>query len=164
MPVSHDALAYRKAETFSRTDALRGKERLKDEQKNFPRTALPGKAFHQRKAAILPLPGCKPYPHPSGPQRCRIAKDAARCTIAASVPDKFRIFPKFLKNCEASDNLIIALKRHFTDNQHVTIISHNRKNLYFLRKCLEINGSMFRTWARISHNPIHGPFVLFRAR
>ena len=30
MPVSHDALAYRKAETFSRTDALRGEERFKD--------------------------------------------------------------------------------------------------------------------------------------
>ena len=33
MPVSHDALAYRKAETFSRTDALRGEERLKDVRK-----------------------------------------------------------------------------------------------------------------------------------
>ena len=30
MPVSYDALAYRKAETFSRTDALCGEERLKD--------------------------------------------------------------------------------------------------------------------------------------
>ena len=29
MPVSHDALAYCKAETFSRTDALCGEERLK---------------------------------------------------------------------------------------------------------------------------------------
>src|SRR4029077_6020768 len=33
MPVSYDALAYRKAETFSRTDALRGEERLKDVRK-----------------------------------------------------------------------------------------------------------------------------------
>src|SRR4029077_16539094 len=33
MPVSHDALAYREAETFSRTDALCGEERLKDVRK-----------------------------------------------------------------------------------------------------------------------------------
>ena len=33
MPVSHDALAYRQAETFSRTDALCGEERLKDVRK-----------------------------------------------------------------------------------------------------------------------------------
>src|SRR6476659_4980109 len=30
VPLSDDALAYRKAETFPRTDALRGEERLKD--------------------------------------------------------------------------------------------------------------------------------------
>ena len=33
MPVSHDALTYREAETFSRTDALCGEERLKDVRK-----------------------------------------------------------------------------------------------------------------------------------
>jgi hypothetical protein len=33
VPVSHDALAYRQAETFCRTDALCGDERLKDVRK-----------------------------------------------------------------------------------------------------------------------------------
>ena len=35
VPVSDAALAYRKAETFSQTDALRGEERLKDVRKTL---------------------------------------------------------------------------------------------------------------------------------
>ena len=54
----------------------------------------------------MPSAICSPYWCPIGGEfwrtsfgkflACRIAEDATRCTVASSVPDKFRIFQKFL--------------------------------------------------------------------
>jgi hypothetical protein len=81
---------------------------------------------------------------------CRIAEDAARCTVAASVPDKFRIFQNFGKFF--SNNPIDLLGGEAPPGQTRAPLSRN-----FPKKSFSRDVRQCCAGAAIQHTPAQAP-------
>jgi hypothetical protein len=71
---------------------------------------------------------------------CRIAEDAAHCIVAASVPDKFGIFQKFLKIFSATPRLFYYTRA--TGWQNPALFSRINRDLRLLKR----QGDRFRMY------------------